>query len=588
MSVLLEERPPQAGVLGRRRETLVAPRREGSIAVHRAISLVATLGLLWPLFKAWNGIVLVPSSGIAVVALSAGALWLAGAIATADDEAKLVRLDGWLLALALLSLMAWTFLALHAQSAYGTDEAAFEQGAATLLLHGHDPYGANLISTLNQFAVPTKYATYTMNGGMVSTFGYPAFPLVVAAGFVKLTGGGQAVPIADVFALAVATVIMFRQLPAGWRGLAILVCVGLPTLGTFALSGLNTIIALPLLLIVGYRWTSTGANGTLRGGDLLRAAAFGLALATNQLAWFIAPFLVSGIYLMRRGDIGLQPARKVALHYLGVAMAAFACVNAPFFLWGPGAWLHGVLAPLTQHAVPYGQGLIDLTLFLRVGGGALDAYNYAAGFLYIALLVVYMMRFRTIGRACFVLPLAALFVSGRSLAGYWMIAMPLIAMGVLTAEQEAITAAKPMAEHWPIPQFVRRAALPALFIPVAICLGVALGTPQPLAMTILKAQSNTAEWNVEKVWVDVHNRSDEALEPHFATNAAGQPVFWQVASGPRVLRPYANALYVLWLSDAASRPLNGQPFSLEAVTPSPRTISSTRPFAQTGPVPGYW
>jgi uncharacterized membrane protein len=102
----------------------------------------------------------------------------------AGDGACLGR---WLLVLGLVVLAAWTAAALHGQSAYGTDEAAFEQGAATLLVHGHDPYGANLLSALAGYSTLGKYVTHTMTGALVTTFGYPAVSLLVVAPFVVLT-----------------------------------------------------------------------------------------------------------------------------------------------------------------------------------------------------------------------------------------------------------------------------------------------------------------------------------------------------------------------------------------------------------------
>ena len=64
-----------------------------------------------------------------------------------------------------VALPPWAAQKLNGAAGYGTDEASFEQGAANLLVHGHDPYGANLLPTLAQFSTPTKYMTYTMTGG---------------------------------------------------------------------------------------------------------------------------------------------------------------------------------------------------------------------------------------------------------------------------------------------------------------------------------------------------------------------------------------------------------------------------------------
>ena len=562
-----------------------------ALGAHRAMSLVAVMGLFWPLLSAWSEIVTVPSAGIAVIALCGGGLWLTCAIATATDGATLDRLDLALLALALLALMSYSAAKLHASSGYGTDEAAFEQGAAQMLLHGHNPYGVNLLGTLSAFSVPAKYATYTMSGGMVSTLGYPAFPVLLAAVFVKLTGGGQAVPIADVAALIVATVLVFRALAPGWRGLAVVVCVGFPILTSFALAGMSAIIMMAALVVVATRWTSVGETGALSRADRLRGVALGLALASNQLAWFIAPFLLTGIYLVRRGQLGPRAAVRLTAGYLGWAIGTFAAVNAPFLLWDPGAWLAGVLAPLTQHAIPYGQGIVGLTLFMRIGGGALETLTYAAGCVYVALLVLYAVHFRRLARACFVLPAVALFMSPRSLSGYWMMLIAVILVSVVTSDEAALRGA------WQLGQGARqswlrrppRITVAALFLPAAACLAVAFGTPQPLSMTVLSARSDTTLERVKQITVAVSNRTDAPLRPHFATNSAGQATpFWSITSGPAVLAPHASASYRLTAPDIEAMQPNGTQFLVVAVSDTPRTISSTIPFAQPGPVPGNW
>ncbi|MFL5823358.1 MAG: hypothetical protein ACJ764_07955 [Solirubrobacteraceae bacterium] len=588
MSALLEKPAAPATVRGERRTSPGQAPAEEPLGAHRAISLVAVLGLFWPLLSAWGNIVAVPSGGIAVVALTGGAIWLLVAIATARTEDGLARLDRWLLALALLVLGAWAAQKLNGAAGYGTDEASFEQGAANLLVHGHDPYGANLLPTLAQFSTPTKYMTYTMTGGVVSTFGYPALPLLVVAPFVELTGGGQAVPIADVFVLMVATVILYLQLPRAWRGLAVVLCVGYPILATFAFIGVNVIMATTALLVVAHRWTSVGESGRLTRGDGLRALALGLALATNQLAWFIAPFLLSGIFLARRAHLGSRPARRLTLGYLGIAVATFAVINAPFFLWGPSAWLHGVAAPLTQHAIPYGQGIVGLTLFLRLGGGLLDAYNYAAGLLYVALLVLYVARFRTLGRAAFALPLVALFFSGRSLAEYWLTLIAVVAISVISADGPTIRSVPPLAALRRLSRPAQRVVAVGLFLPAAACLALALGTPQPLTVRILVAHSSHLLRSVDRLRLLVHNNSEEPLQPHFATNVTGQAILWETTRGPKTLAPGSDAVYSLTAPDASSMPANATPFVVEAVTGAPRTISSSQRFTQPGQVPGYW
>ena len=64
-----------------------------------------------------------------------------------------IVLDIILVAGTLLIGVVWVIALIYGSPNYGTDEAAFVQGAAQLLVHGHDPYGANLAWTLQHFAV---------------------------------------------------------------------------------------------------------------------------------------------------------------------------------------------------------------------------------------------------------------------------------------------------------------------------------------------------------------------------------------------------------------------------------------------------
>jgi hypothetical protein len=128
--------------------------RRSGFGVHRAISLAATLGLLWPAFPWWSSeIVQAPTIGLATIALSAAVLVLAWLILAAASEEALERLDVWLLALALLTSVVFCAGRLNLSSGYGTDEAAFVHASAATLLHRHDPYGANLLWSLSRFGV---------------------------------------------------------------------------------------------------------------------------------------------------------------------------------------------------------------------------------------------------------------------------------------------------------------------------------------------------------------------------------------------------------------------------------------------------
>jgi uncharacterized membrane protein len=281
---------------------------------------------------------------------------------------------------------------------------------------------------------------------------------------------------------------------------------------------------------------------------------------------------------MRQGPLGSNRARSVTIRYGGLAALTFLALNAPFIVWGPSAWLRGVAAPLSQHALPYGQGLVGLTAALGLGGGAVDAYTYAAVALYLGLLVLFAIHFRTVGRCCFALPAVALYASGRSLSEYWQVLVVPIVIGALSADGASLASAAQLI--WPARLRLRvpaRVVSPAVFAPAVALLAVALLARAPLSIAIVRVGVNRPDTAVVRLWVAVQNRSGEPLRPHFAINSTGQASpFWRIIAGPAVLAGGAQARYVLGVSDVD--PAHAGPFRVQAVTGSPRTISSSSVF----------
>jgi hypothetical protein len=86
--------------------------------------------------------------------------------------------------------------------------------------------------------------------------------------------------------------------------------------------------------------------------SLLGGLALGLACGTKQTAWFLAPALLATAYA--RGG------RGALLRSTGGAALGFAALNLPFIAMGPGAYLHGIMAPLVDGLFPLGAGPIGL------------------------------------------------------------------------------------------------------------------------------------------------------------------------------------------------------------------------------------
>ena len=544
---------------------------------HRAIVALAALSLLGPAFAVWAGIVPVHLTGLASGLLTAGSLGALVAAATVRTERALRRVEIALVFLGATALVAWAASVVVANPAYGTDEAAYEQYAAHLLLDGFNPYAHNLLPALRQFQVPIQYATYTTSGGVVSTLGYPALPVLLVVPFIWLTGGVQAVPVANISFLVAAMVLTFFFLPRRFRSLAVVVVAGLPILFGYAVAGVNVILAVPFLLVVAWRFTETGAGGHLGRRGVAQAVCLGLAVSVQQVAWFLVPFVLVAIWASRRGEDRRASAGVIA-RYVGIAAATFFVVNAGFIAAGPGAWAKGVLGPLLQHAIPYGQGLIDLPVFFGAGGGDLALYTLGAVAVLLGLLVCFATYYAALWRCAFILPSLALFFPTRSLAEYWM---TLVAVWVVSLFALPPQHRPELARTTRLRSGGRRRLRVGLvlvaFLPGAALLGLAVADTSPLAMAVVGIRTNGQFQRVWELRVRVTNRSTGSLEPHFATNSSGQMTpFWHRLSGPAVLGAHRSARYLLAAPNVGSMPGITQPFELDAVTNKPETISVTK------------
>jgi uncharacterized membrane protein len=541
---------------------------------HRALLVLAAVAAPATAFEVGSAL---PYSAVVAALLPTAfgvGLLLAIAVLVAHSERQLLRLNWALLGVGILSMGVLLAGTLFTHPGYMSDEAAFQQAAATLLLHGHDPYGANLASSLTQFRVTPQFQTYTLGGGVATTLGYPALPTLIAVIGNLLVGGSETQPIINVVVLAATMVLMFKLLEPRLRPLAVIAIVPMPMLFGMATAAMTEVILAPLLMFVAYRWSSVGRTGRLSHLQTWQAVALGLALATQQEAWFAVPFVIVGIFLARNADIGRAGAAKVAGRYLACAAAAFLVINLAFIVWGPKAWLLGVTTPLRQNALPLGQGLVDWTVYLGHGGGMLSAYTYAGAALLAGLVVLYILEFRVLARAMFALPVLPLFICGRSLAPYFIPMVCAMVVSVATLRHDHLDEAEPL---WrPARGWLRPTVNVVCVLPTLLLLGLALTVPAPLTIQLLS--SRTLGGQVPGVFwlqISVHNRSSHVLTPRFITNSNGtSSAFWHQTLGPGSLAAGATATYRLEAPDATATFGANNDIMLGAVTSSPATYSS--------------
>jgi hypothetical protein len=562
---------------------------------HRGLSLVAVIAVLSGIRAAWTAAFsLHPALGVAVIASCAALLALGATAAHVRTRRALGRADAAVLLIGLL-LFGCTTAAGIAPGGFSYDDVGvLLQTAARSLLAGQPIYG---LSHPHAGALLPGGAgapvTAMMNGHIVSDYGYPPLAAVFAAFVEKLAPGLPSPIVVSRIGLAAGAVLLFRLLPPTLRPAAPVVCFVLPMLPKYAQMGYPVLVALPLLVVAVAWWPSIGAGGRLGWRGILKGICLGLAAATHPLAWFLAPFLVIGVWLVRRGEVSSRAATAVTARWLAAAAAAFVAVNLPFVLQGPAAWAHGIAEPLFQHAVPIGQGLVGVTLQLTGGSGALAWYGYASQVLLIGLLIAFSLGIRRLAPAAMVLPWAVFFLSTRSQDDYYCLLAPLWLLGAtislrpeqylrahqlwsrrLNSTRSHKSAVRPRAV-WPL-----RSAAAVLPAAALVCAAVAVATPAPLQLSVTGL--DTAGKGIRRIHATVTNTSGNTLSPHFAvTHGSGIiPGFWTVQQGPAMLKPGQSASYTLLTTGSAVTP--GRNVRLRVVSDNPLTLSSTL-LAPTGP-----
>lgn len=562
----------------------VHPTHEGSSSIsllRRIVSLLPLLGLLGIAFNIWGSAIPLPLSGGLSIFLYAATLALVIIVLRSRSEGQIFLVDKIVLGIALVAMIGYTITNLYANPGYGTDEAAYQQYAAQLLMHGLNPYTHNLVGALTKFQVPVQYATYTLNGGISSHWAYPALALFITVPFILITHGVQSSIIANVTFLAAGMVLAFAILPRSMKPLAPLIALGIPILFGYALAGTNDIIMMPFLILAVIGWDEFGGSSRRRSRDFTQAISMGCAISVQQLAWFVAPFIVFGILSIQSRKWGWKTALQSAIKYSLVSLATFIIINAPFIVWNTSAWIDGILAPLLQHAIPYGQGLIGLALFWNIGGGNIVLYTYASMLIYVALLWVFFRNAEELARVATILPLIVFFFPTRSLAEYFMtpVLLWLVAATTVRTSIETDGIGVPTNVHGKTSTFRDWLAL----IPGLALVAVALFTPSPINLRVARVSTDGQLERIWKVQLLARNTTRHRIKPAFEMNYKGQATpFWHVVRGPRFLRPGQSGLYEIVAPDLGSMPAITTPFVVQAVTSAPESVSVSKRF-----IPGY-
>ncbi|MFF7475855.1 hypothetical protein [Streptomyces sp. NPDC008092] len=540
---------------------------------HRGMTLVATISLFIGTRAAWTTAMASRPAVAGVISVCyAAILGCAVLCLLVRGRRALTRVDAAVLATA-VTLVICGWLLDHA----GSDEGVLTVQAASQILHGQPVYGR---SWPWLFALHGVGITKTMSGGADYTYGYPPLTALLAAPVYAVLHSTAAATLVPTVALLAASVLLWFLLPAPWRSAATAVCLGFGFLPHYAYSGYPAITALALLVPVVVRWPRTGEGGHLGPRGVLRAACLGAACAAQQLAWFLAPFLLIGLYAVRRGELGPRRALAVTARYTATAALTWSAANAYFAVQDFPAWLNGILLPLEQKAILHGQGVMGISYYFTDGSSRLDYYSYGSQLLLLGLLAAALLFVRRLGPALTVLPWLAFYLATRSQDGYFLMMTPLWLAAAATVPATAFaTAWQPR-----LPRITGRRARTAvaagLLAPALACVVIAAASPPPLRMSLApRFARHGSHVGVTTIDVRAVNTTGTALEPHFASRTGqGASNWWTIASGPAVLAAHATADYrVEPQGGFRAMPGGHGPGSyLIAVTGTPMTITSAR------------
>jgi uncharacterized membrane protein len=297
----------------------------------------------------------------------------------------------------------------------------FSHVAAEEVLRGANPYTRPVNPTdLERFDLPPQLVTQTTLGVPLSRLAsYPSLHFLVFVPAVAL-GVNDLRWVVLGFQLT-ASVFIASAAPWRWKLLAIMPVFAQPDLGTYFTSGALTdwLWVLPVLATVWLLY---------RRSFFAAAVAYGIAAATKQQPWFLAPFLVVWLAHRLPGNPAAR-ARQIAA-YGALAFTVFLVPNLPYILLDGQAWLAGTLAPLLEPMIPFGEGL---SLMTQLGVIDLPRSFYLAGTVWVGILVLvaYSLYFDRMPAAAWIFPAIVMWFSFRSLHTYFLYWIPVVTLGVI-------------------------------------------------------------------------------------------------------------------------------------------------------------
>lgn len=478
------------------------------------------------------------------------------------------------LVIALLAFGAWSYGQVRAAPAYGTDEIAFDQYAATLAVHGENPYTHSMAPSFSKYQVSPDGYTFSLDGRPITSLSYPALAFEVYMPLLALGWSTQLAIAVNVFAWMAAIALLFVLLPRRLKPMA-LVVGSLSVYVGYAVGGVTDAVFVPLLIGAAVAWNRFGEQRGPR--SWVGPGLLGLAMAVKQTPWLILPFVLTGVILERRAAAGTRQGMAAGRRYLTISAICFLAPNLPFMIAAPRQWFGGVLTPIAGHAVPAGQGAVGLSLFLGLGGGSITAYTATAFLLLFTIWVAYTFTYPLLRPWAFFAPSIVLFFSARSFGSYLVTLVPAALVAAVTLDRSRDGLFPPRPAIW-------KAAVAACGVATGTAFAIAVLSAPPLSVKVLTIRTTGQLATVEQVTVMVKNQSGGAVTPAFTINQGGSvTTFWLASGGPPTLQPDHSATYVLSAPNFDAMPPLGAGFQVDAFTSSPATVATSAAY-----LPSTW
>ncbi|MEO7021593.1 MAG: hypothetical protein ABI234_15685 [Ktedonobacteraceae bacterium] len=313
---------------------------------------------------------------------------------------------------------------------YTNDGTALDENAAMQLLQGHNPYtNSDLAHIVRLFNLSPDLTTPLRQGQFANRLDYPSpvdlrsvYPTSLKSGHLPEFESKVSYPALSFLSLV----------PFVWLGIYnvlpfyLLCYIALVALGwKMARRELRPWVILFSLANVAMIGSVVGGNLDVlailfvviswlgRERRWLSALTLGLALACKQPTWFFVPFYA--IIIFRTYGWKETAWRLVIAGTLTLAL------NLPFILWNAGAWLAGVMAPVSDPMFPMGVGIVGL-----VGAPFLPSYMPSMiysileyGIFYPACIAWYWRICKAHPEAAMLLAVLPLFFAWRSLPSYF-------------------------------------------------------------------------------------------------------------------------------------------------------------------------